>query len=806
MRRVWIILLMVLCLFCSCDADVSTDKKGNVQGNTDSAVPGTPQIEEVVYETDNVFKFREFADVNGGKINNWGIQQIGDMFWFCNWHPDYLLLRYDVYDSAGVFQYSRDLPDIVQQNASLVTTPDGERFYTNEIVDGSWMQFCCYDADGNLLAQSKKYIRLYPNGNKDIQDMQFFGDDLYYYRNYTVYRFPDGDITQDAQIMEFPCYPDFVSLAPDGSLYVSGTVTSSILDPTEHFLFDPSTGESEKHPLTQNGKTADMLFENATRFYLNGDTIYAFCEDGFYAARGGETEQIINWNESGLLPSVLGITRVLSDRFIYASYQNPLEHQMDIGLLCLTQERRNQKREVITLATIGLKVVDQYFLDAAVYLFNRDNVDYVIEYHNYYDRIYSTDGNGNTMGYRTNYDEALYEDAQRQFEEDLLAGILYDCYVFPEISPNRDLLADKGLFADLSPYLEEDQILGCVETAYVTDDGIVALPYFMRLSTLMTSQAILSPQKQLTYDVLMDIAAGLDDGETLFGSGSGVYENLKLTGQYEFIDYFNETCSFDSEESIEWMRFLMDVKNGTYSDEALQILYEQKYTTYQEHYMSSMDVPGREIKLKTAKFFEMTLGTIESVGAAQWLYSLDRINYCGYPTKDGPVLRMSCDAMFSVTADARSPGGADAFLDFLLSSDMQGCAYMQHFALPVSREGMIAAFPRYVHCCVRGIGKQISNSWFTLHPDSFYLKIICSEECMDEYNQQANGVFDVIRVSDDDRDLFIRFLDRAVVRTAADATLQSILDEELSYVESGVRSPEEAGKILQSRVGIYLAE
>ena len=77
---------------------------------------------------------------------------------------------------------------------------------------------------------------------------------------------------------------------------------------------------------------------------------------------------------------------------------------------------------------------------------------------------------------------------------------------------------------------------------------------------------------------------------------------------------------------------------------------------------------------------------------------------------------------------------------------------------------------------------------------------------MDEYNQQANGVFDVIRVTDDDRDLFIRFLDRAVVRTAADATLQSILDEELSYVESGIRSPAEAAAILQSRVSIYLAE
>ena len=77
---------------------------------------------------------------------------------------------------------------------------------------------------------------------------------------------------------------------------------------------------------------------------------------------------------------------------------------------------------------------------------------------------------------------------------------------------------------------------------------------------------------------------------------------------------------------------------------------------------------------------------------------------------------------------------------------------------------------------------------------------------MDDNEIERNNVFDFISVTEEDRDLFMRFLDRAVVRTAADDTLRSIIDEEMSYVESGVRSPAEAGKILQSRVGIYLAE
>ena len=77
---------------------------------------------------------------------------------------------------------------------------------------------------------------------------------------------------------------------------------------------------------------------------------------------------------------------------------------------------------------------------------------------------------------------------------------------------------------------------------------------------------------------------------------------------------------------------------------------------------------------------------------------------------------------------------------------------------------------------------------------------------MDDLQIESNNVFDMVQFTDEDCDMFLRFLDRAVMRTAADATLQAILDEELSYVESGVRTPAEAGKILQSRVGIYLAE
>lgn len=807
MRRLWVILLIVLCVFCSCDADTPGGENNPISSQTANAVPGIPQIEEVVYETDNVFKYRKFTGGHGGAIHHWSIQPVGDQFWFLNWYSAADGVEsgfyYDIYDAAGNYLHNLRLPDVIQQNAIIAATQDGEHFYTYETIDSSWRRFCCYDAEGNLLAESKKYVCLYPvSNNKDIQDMQFFGGDLYYYRNYTVYRFPDGDITQDAQTFQFPCYPDIVSLAPDGRLQVSGTIGSEIFDPVEHFLIDPETGEKEKNPLIQNGRDIDTIFSEVQytgAMYLYKDTIYALCEDGLYAARDGVAEQIVNWNESGLFPSSITLSKIVNDQFFMVSYENPLEYDSETGFLCLTEERRSQKREVFTLATIGLNHAEQYFLDAAVYLFNRNNEDYVIEYHNYYDSVYNVSAGG---GYWGIPEEEVLAAVQRQFEEDLLSGIVYDCYFFPEQSSNRDMLADKGLLADLAQYLAEDQILGCIETAYETENGIMALPYFMRLSTLMTSRFTLSPQEKLTYDVLYNMAAELKDGEALFSKG--VYDSLKLTGQYEYMDLYNETCSFDSVECEEWLSFLMEVRDGIYSEDALDILH---FPTISSVYASSPFVPDEVIRSRRLKFTEFTFDSFGDIAAAHWLYSRDQINFCGYPSDDETVVQLSAGATISIASNALCADGAAAFLNFLMSADVQACDLLSLRGLPVSREGMIGAFPKYVHSCIRAIRETSDiQSWLNLHPDAFSLLCICKDELMDELNKGANSVFDVIKLTEDDRDLFLRFLDRAVARTAADATLLGIIDEEMSYVESGVRTPAEAGKILQSRVGIYLAE
>ena len=64
----------------------------------------------------------------------------------------------------------------------------------------------------------------------------------------------------------------------------------------------------------------------------------------------------------------------------------------------------------------------------------------------------------------------------------------------------------------------------------------------------------------------------------------------------------------------------------------------------------------------------------------------------------------------------------------------------------------------------------------------------------------------VSHVTKPQRDEMLDFLCTTTMHGASDTVIRSIVEEELSYVTQGVRTAAEAGKIIQSRVWIYINE
>ncbi len=797
--------ILVICI-CAVWMFSCTGDNQSIHENIDTSMKTDvfPTTEALPTYSETVYNFHKIANENGVGLTLWAQSTLGDELWMLFWADGQMVFH--VYDENGVLTRTVSVPDTIMSN--YVIPYDKETFLYADILDMYNMQFVLCTHDGETIGTSGKIRNIdYSSGVVlTTPQLRRVGDGICYFYEFDMYVFPDGDITKEPLEIELPCRVRTVDVLSDGTWLLNGFLLSS--SENLYYTLDPKTGACTEYRYSDTVEQPEMLFSSARSTYYQNNAFYGVCTDGLYVFRDEKTEKLIDWVQSNLDQSALELLYVLSDTCYVVEYYNVMSKISDVCILKQAEELRTKPREIISLASIGLAGEYRQLINSAVIQFNRENEDYKVLYHDYNLTERQALRSANVILTETEEERAA---AQRQFEEDLLSGVVYDCYLFPEQSKNRDLLADKGLLADLSPYLSENQVMGCIETAYQTEYGLTALPFFMKLSTLITDQSILTSKQKLTYDVLYDIAASVKDGESLFSQD--VYQSLKTTGQYEFMDMFGETCSFDSDAGIAWLTFLQQMAGGEYIDESVSALYmlqfeTQYYTVAPQFAVPSLEALEQVMGKKRLKFTEFQFNCVDAIGAALWCYSKGSINYCGYPSEDETVVLLSSDAVFSMSALSQNPDGTAAFLQYLLSTPIQTCRAVENFGIPVTRAALTEVFPvGYLHCSVGEPSSMLAEeSWYAYHPDSFRLSLITRSQRMNEYETNLYSVFDFIRVTEDDRDLFLRFLDRAVARTAADATLLGIIDEEMSYVESGVRSPEEAGKILQSRVGIYLAE
>lgn len=665
-----------------------------------------------------------------------------------------------------------------------------------------------YQLDGTLLAEGPSFRGYDVKSGYTEKLISFAEDCIVYYSGYAMFLFQGVD--EKPTEYELPCIINQLSRLDDGTFLIYGTNQFPIAQ-NEYYVLDPLTGQSSPYRLPDTAQTPRALFidtetqtisENVyysvDTYYRDGE-FYAYDDKQLSVFRNRSVQTLIDWENSNLDPSGLTLLSILSDDCLLVSYTDYLTTERGIRFLVRTEEQRTKPREVIRIASIGLDADNRRLVHAAIMQFNSDSADYKIEYTDYY----------NTYDYYTHGAMSQTEqDAFRQarFEEDLLAGITYDAYIFPERSKSRDLLADKELLSDLSPYLTENQLLGCVETAYTTKDGLIALPFFLRLSTLVTAQNTLPSTQKLTWETMFALADTLSDNEALFVSD--VYEPLKTVGPYSFLDLDEKTCTFGTDAFTNYLDFLLRVNAGDYTDESLAFIHEEVFDDHTDLHVAqefSVTSPTAQDSMRQnrVKFYNFNLHSTESISALLLCFQGQTVNYCGYPSDEGTVVMLSSDMMLSIPTTAASPEGAAAFMQYLLGDDIQTCRRVEEFGLPVSRAAMEAVFPvGFIHCVV-GYPRFPLNDipWYTDHPESFVLDY----RYTDSYDPPGD-TFATVRVTADDRDRFLRFLDRATVVTAADATLLQIIDEEISIAETGARSVAETGKILQSRVSIYINE
>jgi len=524
----------------------------------------------------------------------------------------------------------------------------------------------------------------------------------------------------------------------------------------------------------------------------DGDiAVYLIDRTGITVQRGNEEILLCDFTRSCFDLSQFSFVSPLGgDRFL-VWYTEPLTGETTPAILAPTEEEQRPVRKTVRLATVGLGYDRQSTVTAAVTYFNRTDKSFVIEHTDY-------DSLGGTVDQR-----------EARLTDDLLRGERYDVFLFGSAVKTADVLAEKGLLEDMSWMARNTDFITCVRDAYAQGGAVYTLPFTVNISTLVTTTDILPKGTAFTWDVLYDMQKSLSDGDSLFNTY--LPGKLRDIAIYDFVDFAGKNCAFDSSAFSQLLSFLAAYegsRDSTTGDAAENPYYDPT----QGYFSSFLGGNGGEMRGDcltpllggTLKFLEFTFHTPRD---AAFLYALfadigAEYNLCGYPSEDGGSLHVTCDMLIALGANSDCPAGGAEFAQLLLSEKIQSSDAVRT-GFPVVQSAVESALDwgmlYYQTDTETHTDRMLSSDsslWVSIGPWS---KTALSD--MEVYNYP-----EVCNILKSRRDEMCGYLCHSTMRGAGDTVIRSIIEEELSYVSQGVRTAGEAGKIIQSRVWIYLNE
>lgn len=528
------------------------------------------------------------------------------------------------------------------------------------------------------------------------------------------------------------------------------------------------------YPELPSGELQEMYLGMDGELYLT-DSI------GLYIASDDGVTLLCDWVNSGYNPDDVEIVTIIdSDRFV-ADITNPLWTVADYmssdttpELLVRVPDEELKSKVILRVAALDVPE----FLYNAITLFNRENETYQVVVDDY--SVYF-------------YDESIAS-PKEQFDRDIMSGYTPALVlVSGMIYANLDTYTDKDFFADLSPYLDETDIdlLGSIESSFASGGAIYTLPVNFRANTLVAKKSTVdnSPlDGSLTLDRLYEIADSLEDGEALFSDT--IYSNLLRFASSDFVDYANETVSFDNAEFVRLLEFYSDI--GSYTDTSLgridtgfgyhQVVGDTLLPAFDE---------GR------LKFINLRMLNLDAYLIMKFMFG-DDISLCGYPSNTGGAL---VEGYYSLAICDRSElkDGAFEFIKFMLSDEVQTSGANTAEGIPVT----VSALKQVLGYDEIYVMPEEDRDFITGELSTTFVFYRLRE--VDENNPYTGGL-PHMTLTEADKEAILNFFDQPSSRLTSDNKLWNIIDEEYSAYLGGSITVDEAAERIQNRASIYIAE
>lgn len=508
---------------------------------------------------------------------------------------------------------------------------------------------------------------------------------------------------------------------------------------------------------------------------LPGNDVYAyfFMDNGnIFGERrdNGEVEKVVDWVACDVDSNTIDSDRFgfLSDGRIVAvtyEYADNGPSKQQILVLNRVDAASVQTKTELTLACLYL----DYNLRSQIVRFNKTNPDYRIVVKDYSE--YATDDDSNA--------------GLTKLNTEIISGNV------PDIIANETGLplaqyASKGLLEDLWPYIDadpeysRDKLMAQPLNAAQTEGKLYRLPLDFGVTTAVGLGKVVGEYTTWTLADVNDALSKLPEGATVFNKYYTQAEMLQYCvamNAESFMNWQDGTCSFDSDEFRALLEFVKPFPTD-YDWQSDSEDYESDYTSLKN---------GKQLLYPTSLS-----------GFSDLYYTFAALNndirFVGFPREDGSsgnAFNASCTLSISTTCKDKS--GAWAFIRSTLSDDYQKNLWNYPIVKSVfeakAQEAMTQEYETDAD------GNQI------LDDDGNPIPI--SNGGMSYGNEP---MIELYAVTQEQYDAVMALIDSTTSFVDYDQNVLSIISDEAAGYFAGSKTVEEASKLIQSRVGLYMQE
>lgn len=426
------------------------------------------------------------------------------------------------------------------------------------------------------------------------------------------------------------------------------------------------------------------------------------------------------------------------------------------------REAPAEKREVTILYFQDLQ---NRVIQTAVNLFNRQSTEYTI----------------------TLIEQDL---PMAKYKEDEVTKAIYDALSSGTV-PDMILLNDGGenIYLNLQRqgYLMDvtgltKDLTGSAKSAVMVGEKAYRIPYALQYKTLFSTMR----EDALSVEELLAEVETLHENEYLFSQYSS---SLFSCIESIFVDTSTGTTHFDDPTFGKYLELYAQLEK--YCNESFGIYTVQDYTQVQ--YQLTQTILPDALQTHELHYLEVPLSNIDAYGVLKLCLGADMLSFCGYPNMPAVISSMYSVAVFQ---DGICSKGAMAFLEYLLSLEVQSSQVIRQYHMPVIREAY---------------EKMFETPWttFSMHEsrigetgtNGILLTVV------ERYRNEPNDTYyKSVQLTAEDQKSILSLVEDPAVGKKSDPTIYEILKEKISPYCEGDRSIEDTIKILTSRIGTYLSE